>query len=193
MGGVETDLDGRTSVPGPVRRRRGGVHARARRQPSRQQFAARGPGVRRARRPSHGRSAARERRPAARRSFAMIADRLAAGVDRCRDGRGRDPRADVEIGRACSASARGFATPCSLLHEQQAALDDRLAARPDARSRGLAACEPRDRGVARRAGPRSAARRAVAGTSAPTFPAHDDLKWKIHVSDVGRPEGRHYE
>ena len=25
------------------------------------------------------------------------------------------------------------------------------------------------------------------------FPARDDLEWQIHVSDVGRPEGRQYE
>ena len=48
MGGVETDLDGRTSVAGTVCGRRGGLHRRARRQPARQQFAARRARVRRA-------------------------------------------------------------------------------------------------------------------------------------------------
>ena len=50
MGGVETDLDGRTSIAGSVRRRRSRLHRRARRQPAGQQLAARGAGVRRARR-----------------------------------------------------------------------------------------------------------------------------------------------
>ena len=45
-GGVVTDLHGRTTLPGPVRHRRGGLHRAARRQPAGVQLAARGPGVR---------------------------------------------------------------------------------------------------------------------------------------------------
>ena len=48
MGGVRTDLDGRTTIAGLYRRRGGGVHRRARRQSPGQQFAARGSRVRRA-------------------------------------------------------------------------------------------------------------------------------------------------
>ena len=45
-GGVVTDLDGATSLPGPVGRGRGGVLGRARRQPAGVELAARGHGVR---------------------------------------------------------------------------------------------------------------------------------------------------
>ena len=50
MGGVRTDLDGRTSLTALYRRRGSGVHGCSRGQPAGQQFAARGRGVRRARR-----------------------------------------------------------------------------------------------------------------------------------------------
>jgi hypothetical protein len=51
MGGVVTDLDGRTSLPGPVRRRRGRLHRGPRRQPPGLQLPAGGRGVRRPDRP----------------------------------------------------------------------------------------------------------------------------------------------
>jgi L-aspartate oxidase len=80
----------------------------------------------------------------------------------------------------------------SVLHEQQAALQDRLAAR-----RVL------DRDGWRRASlvtvasliARAALRREESrgGHFRTDCPVRDDLKWKIHVSDIGRPEGRHYE
>ena len=57
-GGVVTDLVGRTSRARPVRRRRGRVHRRARRQPARVELAARGPGLRHARGPAHRRAGA---------------------------------------------------------------------------------------------------------------------------------------
>ena len=47
MGGVVTDLDGRTSAARPLRRRRDRAHRRARRQPARVELAARGGRVRR--------------------------------------------------------------------------------------------------------------------------------------------------
>ena len=59
MGGVQSDIDGRTTLPGSVRGRRGGVHRRARRQPAGQQLAARGARVRRPRRAGHARRRAR--------------------------------------------------------------------------------------------------------------------------------------
>ena len=55
MGGIRTDLEGRTSLRAPLCRRRSGVHRRARRQPPGEQFAARGRGVRRARGRGHAR------------------------------------------------------------------------------------------------------------------------------------------
>jgi L-aspartate oxidase len=80
----------------------------------------------------------------------------------------------------------------SVLHEQQAALDDRLAARTALDHDGW-----------RRASlvtvasliTRAALRREESrgGHFRTDFAAHDDLKWKVHVSDIGRPEGRHYE
>ena len=54
MGGVKTDIDGATSIPGPVRGRRGRLRLRPRRQPPRRELAARHadlrPPLRRARR-----------------------------------------------------------------------------------------------------------------------------------------------
>ena len=69
MGGVQTDLDGRTTSAGPLRRRRGGVHGRPRREPAREQLAARGAGVRRAGGPGDAarRFASGSQRPAASR------------------------------------------------------------------------------------------------------------------------------
>jgi L-aspartate oxidase len=71
----------------------------------------------------------------------------------------------------------------TVLHEQQAALDDRLAARA-----------PLDHDGWRRASlltvasliARAALRREESrgGHFRTDFPAHDDLKWKIHVSDI---------
>jgi L-aspartate oxidase len=78
------------------------------------------------------------------------------------------------------------------LHEQHAALEDRLAARA-----------PLDHDGWRRASlvtvasliARAALRREESrgGHFRTDCPARDDLKWRIHVSDDGRPEGRHYE
>ena len=57
-GGVRTDLHGRTTVPGPVRLRRGRLHGRARREPARLQLPPGGPGLRRAHRRRHRRGRA---------------------------------------------------------------------------------------------------------------------------------------
>ena len=56
MGGVKTDSDGRTPVPGPLRGRRGRVRVGARRQPARRQLAARHARLRRPLGPARGRS-----------------------------------------------------------------------------------------------------------------------------------------
>jgi L-aspartate oxidase len=81
---------------------------------------------------------------------------------------------------------------CNLLHEQQAALDERLAARSALDHAGWrrASLVTVASLVARAALGREESR---GGHFRTDFPAHDDLKWKIHISDIGRPEGRHYE
>ena len=45
-GGVMTNVDGETEIAGPLRRGRSGLHRPARRQPAREQFAARSAGLR---------------------------------------------------------------------------------------------------------------------------------------------------
>ena len=66
VGGVRTDLDGKTNVAGPVRGGRSGRDRRARRQPLAQQFPAGRPGVRCAR--GQGDGEAREDRVRPRRA-----------------------------------------------------------------------------------------------------------------------------
>ena len=78
-GGVATDLDGRSSLPGSVRLRRGGLQRGARRQPARVELAARRAGVR----PPDRRGAGRRRsRPRARRGCSMPAGGRRAGWSR---------------------------------------------------------------------------------------------------------------
>ena len=57
IGGIVTDLDGRSTVPGPLRRRRVRVHRRARREPARVELAARVPRLRPPRRARRARRA----------------------------------------------------------------------------------------------------------------------------------------
>jgi L-aspartate oxidase len=80
----------------------------------------------------------------------------------------------------------------SLLHEQQTVLDDRLAAGTafDHHQWRRASLVTVAALIARAALRREESRGGHFRTDAP---ARDDLKWKIHVSDVGRPEGRHHE
>ena len=79
-----------------------------------------------------------------------------------------------------------------ILHEQHAALDDRLAGSPALDYNGWrrASLVTVASLIARAALRREESR---GGHFRTDFPSHDDLKWKIHVSDVSRPEGRHYE
>ena len=114
MGGVETDVWGRTTLAGPLRGRRSRLHRRARRQSSRQQFAARRARLRRARGAG---DAAAAGRPA---GWPTCASSIATGVRRRRPGLQRrstetaeaiDSRVDVGRGRAtarprCHALAR---------------------------------------------------------------------------------------
>jgi L-aspartate oxidase len=80
----------------------------------------------------------------------------------------------------------------SVLHEQQAALEDTLAAGPvlDRDGWRRASLVTVASLIARAALRREESRGGHFRTDCPT---RDDLKWKIHISDVGRPEGRHYE
>jgi len=80
----------------------------------------------------------------------------------------------------------------SVLHEQHAALDDRLAARAALDHAGWrrASLVTAASLIARAALRREESR---GGHFRTDCPARDDLKWKVHISDVGRPEGRPYE
>ena len=84
MGGVKTDVDGQTTIPGPVRGRRGRLRLGPRRQPPRRQLAARHADLRpplgRARRAPGAADADADRRPARgsptpRRAIAAIMNR----------------------------------------------------------------------------------------------------------------------
>jgi L-aspartate oxidase len=73
----------------------------------------------------------------------------------------------------------------SALHEQEAALDDQLASRPvDHEGWRRASIVTVASLIARAALRREESR---GGHFRTDFPSHDDLKWKIHVSDVRRP------
>ena len=74
-GGIVTDLDGATSLPGPVGRGRGRLHRRPRRQPAGVELAARGHGVR-----APGGRGHRPRASTARRPPAPCASRAAAAA-----------------------------------------------------------------------------------------------------------------
>jgi L-aspartate oxidase len=80
----------------------------------------------------------------------------------------------------------------SVLHAQQAVLDDRLAARAALDHEGWrrASLVTVASLIARAALRREESR---GGHFRTDFPAHDDLKWQFHVSDISRPEGRHYD
>jgi L-aspartate oxidase len=80
----------------------------------------------------------------------------------------------------------------SLLHEQQAVLDDRLAGGAAMGHDGWrrASLVTVASLIARAALRREESR---GGHFRDDCPSRDDLKWQIHVSDMGRPEGRHYE
>ncbi len=87
MGGVWTDLEGRTTDSAALRRRRGGLHRGARRQPAGQQLAARRRGLRDPRRPRHARSqrraAAPRRRPPAIRSRSLTGEVRRIAWEKC--------------------------------------------------------------------------------------------------------------
>ena len=173
MGGVETDLDGRTSIAGPVRRRRGRVHRRPRRQPAGEQLAARGAGVRRARRAGDARAAGRRRafatrraasargRPARRfRRFAIDRPRTIQAADVAgRRAVPRSRRAASALERARAGMARRRRSGCATADRStphELADGEPAHRRPADRARGAAA-----RGEPRRALPRRLSRSAT--------------------------------
>ena len=97
MGGIVTDLDGRSTLPGPLRRGRGCVHGAARREPAGQQLAQRVLRVRRTR------GAARARRAG------PCPDGGGAGpADGAHDALRERPACGCGSTRASSATGRGL-------------------------------------------------------------------------------------
>ena len=179
MGGVETDLDGRTSVANLFAAGRGGLHRRARRQPPGQQLAARGAGVRRPRR--GGDAGTAPRRPSLA-ADAHAAARRSPDVRRVVRHRRRGARPDVAR-RGPAALARR-ARPGRAPARGVGARRGGRARGPSARSRPAPAGQPRHRRAGSSPSRRCAARRAAAATFERTFPRRDDLHWKRRVSDV---------
>ena len=97
-GGVCTDLDGATTLPGSVGLRRGRVHRRARRQPAGVELAARRPGVRGARGRGHPRRARRAPSPPACSAVSRRSSAAASPVT------GAHRRPGRRSARSCSGS-----------------------------------------------------------------------------------------
>ncbi len=102
MGGVVTDLRGRSSVAATVRGRRGGAHRRARRESARVELAARGARVRRARRARSVGESAPHRASAEEDVEGAAAD----GSRRRAGGRRRHSHRDVGLRRHRAHGAR---------------------------------------------------------------------------------------
>ena len=99
MGGVDTDIDGATTLPGPLRRRRDRVRLAERRQPARLQLAHRVPRVRRARGARRGAVRGRHRRGQRR----VRPQRRGRGVGAARRGAHRRAAAAASGSRSCAA------------------------------------------------------------------------------------------
>jgi L-aspartate oxidase len=188
MGGVETDLDGRTSIPGlfaagevACTRVHGANRLASNSLLEGLVFGARA-----------GRSILGPARDAdlpppffADKEFA----RLSGSIDRVDRDKGQAPLSETDVRELMWKSVGLFREGASLGHavgalqEQQAALDERLAAR-----------EPLDHEAWRRASlvtvaaliARAALRREESrgGHFRTDCPARDDLKWKVHISDL---------
>ena len=163
-GGVRTDLRGRTTVPGPLRVRRGRLHRRARRQPARVQLPAGRPGLRRADRRRHRRRPGRARRAGRARARAHPAAgprgplRGAAHHDRGRRRAAQRGEPGHRGGRAGAAAHRGR-------RGARQGRQDRRALRGD-----LGGDQPRVWSPGCWSPPPGAARRPAAATGARTAP-----------------------
>jgi len=184
MGGVETDLEGRTSVPGLFAAGEAActrVHG-ANRLASNSLLEGLVFGAR------AGRAMAGPLRDADLPA-PIHRDTPAPPPCAARELHEADIRALMWKSVALFRAGRDLRDAVSVLHEQEAALVDRLASRP-----------VMDHGGWRRASivtvaaliAKAALRREESrgGHFRTDFPARDDLKWKMHVSDVSRPEGR---
>ena len=175
MGGVETDLWGRTTMPGLYAAGRGRVHRRARRQSPRQQLAARRPGVWRARGAGDARCPARMSRRFRRliRCQAPSAPQSNGARHHCRE-RSRRAGLDVELRRAVAGGRALLRTADrgrSTNGTRRSATD---------RSR-IAALVTVGRLMARAALRREETRGSHARAD---FPSRDDVKFRIHLGDT---------
>ena len=132
MGGIVTDLDGATTAPGPLRRRRVGLHRAARRQPARVELAERVLRLRRPRRP-RGARASRACRPAPAAGAASAARPVA-----------RDARGAVARRRARPHARR--ASNASLDDPHPLVAADRRPRAPAHRDAAARTCAPTSRG-----------------------------------------------
>ena len=187
MGGIRTDLGGRTTLRRPLRRRRSRLHRRARRQSPGLQLPARRPRLRRARRAVHACRRAAARTPPM--PHAGAAPEPLSQPEEAARRRSHRRAASLHVG-PCRPAARGvFAAPgpgrAGRLRSRagrdlpQPASDQP----PPGRSAGHEPRRPRHP-----ASPRSPAPRAAAPTSATTIPSATTQHFKKH-SVLGR-DGR---
>ncbi len=183
MGGVETDLDGRTSVPGlfaagevACTRVHGANRLASNSLLEGLVFGARA-----------GRAMARRVQEAELpRPFIGTAR---PGRPQCadpRNGRSRDSDADVADAWRCSATSGAFAMPsvCASGAGSGARGTPGEPARWTTKAGVAPASSSSQRSIANAALRREESR---GGHFRTDFPSHDDLQWKIHVSDVRRP------